>query len=259
MPRLIPALLAIPLVACGLDLSGAIQLADDVGPDDSEEAIHLPYARGSVVRVGVQGWNSGRVDDGWSLEASDELILVPLFETEQDDTDEESDEGFSVEFRALGEGTTTLTLFDDEGEIRDETTVEVVMPDAITLHVATSERMGMPELAPEDCDVSIVEGGTGGLIAQYWLGETEVFGNEILDLASEDPVFLDVDYSYNGKNLDWLQLTPEEVGSHTVELFVDGEPLHTLTYEAVPTEAVATTAILGGDEAEAASVQEAQP
>lgn len=230
-------------IACGIPES--LHLQDDVGPDD--DSIHSPYARGAVVSLSAGGWGHGQVDDSWSIVPDDEGVLVQV-EPQQPPEDEDEDEGFGLDFRAVGQGTTAVSLVDEDGDVRARTTVEVVMPDSITLHGATAERSGLPELAREDCEVSIVQGGTGGLIAQYWLGDVEVFGNGVLSLLSADPVVLDVDYSYSGKDLDWLQLSPEEVGSHTVDLLVDGVALDAVTYEAVPYEGIVTTALLGGDE-----------
>lgn len=248
MTRALIALFAIPLLACGVP--EGLHLEDDLGASDSELDIHGPYARGAVVTLDVGGWRSGSVDETWNIVPDDESVLVQLFD-DDDDAEESEDDGFTVEFRAARSGITAVSLIDPEGEVKARTTVEVVMPDTVTLHVATAERMELPALADEDCGVRIVEGGTGGLVAQYWLGETEVFGNEVLGLLSDDPLDLAVDHSYDGKNLDWLQLTPEDTGTHTVDLLVDGVHLETLTYEAVGQDAIASTALLGGDETDA--------
>ncbi len=247
MDRIFIALLTAPLLACGVTES--LHLEDDLGADDSDVDIHRPYARGSVVTMSVDGWRHGRIDDTWDIVPDDPTILV--VQLDEDEPEDDEDDDLSVEFIAESEGTTSVSLLDDEGEVRARATVEVVMPDTITLHVATAERMEMPELESADCGVRIVEGGTGGLVAQYWLGDTEVFGNEVLSLVSNDPVVADVDHSYSGKNLDWLQLTPEGTGTQTVDLLVDGVHLHSLEYEAVAAEAVATSAFLGADETDA--------
>jgi hypothetical protein len=251
MSRVLLTFLAAPLIACGLPQS--LHLEDDVGID-SEDTMHSPYVRGSVVTIRPDGWGAGKVDEDWSLVADNDDIMVRFLAEEGDsdsDSDEEVDEGLSYEFRAAAEGSTTISLLNPDGEIKAQATIEVVMPDTVTLHLATAERTGPPELNQEDCDIIIVEGGIGGLVAEYWLDGAEVFGNGVLALVSEDEVLLDVDYSYSDKNLDWLQLTPEATGTQSVDLLVDGELLDTLTYEAVSYDAIATTALLGADETDA--------
>jgi len=250
MHRTLIALLTTPLLACGV--AEGLYLEDDVGASDSDLDIHGPYARGSVVTLGVGGWRSGQVDETWDIVPDDDGVMVVIEgEEEPDDGDEDDDDGLTVELRAATSGTTAVSLVDPDGDVKDRISVEVVVPDTLTVHVATAERMDMPELAPEDCGVRIVAGGTGGLVAQYWLGDTEVFGNEVLSTLTDDAIDADVDHSYSGKNLDWLQLTPTQVGTQVVDLLVDGVHLESVTIDGLSADSVVSAAFLGGDETDA--------
>ncbi len=247
MSRLVLLAVIAPLIGC----SQPLHLEDDVShSDDNTVNGERPYVRGTEIRIEVAGRGHSEIDEDWSFTIEDESVLQLLEERGEEEEEAEEDERFGADFLAIAAGTTRIALLDPDGQLELEEEIEIVFPDEITLSVATAERMQMPELDPEGCDFQVLEGGTGGLIAQYWVEGREAFGSEVLTLASLDEVELSVDHSYSGKNLDWPQITPLTTGDIALDMLVDGHFVDAVTLSAVSYDAIASAAWIGGETAE---------
>ncbi|MCO4745674.1 MAG: hypothetical protein KC912_12855 [Proteobacteria bacterium] len=234
MNRLAIGLVAITLVGCAeVQFTDNIDLILDFGITQ-RDVLSSPYVRGAPVSVSID--RRRNVND-WQLQSEDPNIFgFANFTTLSDGDRALKITGWG---QALEVGEATLAAIDSRGRTRDSVTIEVATPTHATL--ASAARLFGGETADEaDVDeLLILAGGTATFQVRYFDDERQLFGNAVLDADPSESLEADPRETFLFEQREWLSLTPDTVGIHTVDLYADGEDLGQWEVEAVDESAIA--------------------
>ena len=214
--------------------------------DDPTDALATPYVAGSEFYVFVHDRKEKELFEGFSLQVTnpDVLEIVEGDEAVFFDT-------LFVRVRAIGEGVSDLELLDSGGEVIDVAPIEVGQPDTVELHFSGRRFLNRSDLPSLAEDILILEEGTATYQAICLKDGERLHGNGVLTAAGSDGLSVQVDRTFLFEDRDWLVLSPDEAGSHSVDLAVNDAPVQTVSLEGVSVEDLARVEIRGQDESDA--------
>lgn len=207
-------------------LSDDIDLELDFSLRPSDE-LHLPYVRGTAVRISAHSSDPDDNEHGWSLSSSNPAVLR---------IDWQGDGSASCVAEAVG--SSVVCVHDAGGDELHCSTITVRAPTRVTLHAHGPLFLDRPEAEARVGRPKILEGGTATFLVRYFDGDTRLYGNGVLEAHATSPIALEPQTSFLFENCEWLQLTPGLPGHHVVELAVGGRSVGTLDVDAVTPAAV---------------------
>lgn len=207
-------------------LSDDIDLELDFSLRPSDE-LHLPYVRGTAVRISAHSSDPDDNERGWSLSSSNPAVLR---------IDWQDDGSASCVAEAVG--SSAICVHDADGDELHCSTITVRAPTRVTLHAHGPLFLGRSEEQAQVERPKILEGGTATFLVRYFDGDTRLYGNGVLEARATSPISLEPQTSFLFENCEWLQLTPGLPGHHVVELAVGGRSVGTLDVDAVTPAAV---------------------
>ena len=232
------------------DIDLELDFSPLVGPSDD---LHSPYVQGSSTTLFVHNTDSRQKQTGWTLESSAPSVFFIS------NVAHDSDSGrLSASGQALAAGTADLIVRNEGGDILRRQPIDVKVPDRVELLAHGQLLIGRSDHDADVTEARIQAGGTATYLARYWLGPQQLYGNGALSVMAPPDVDGHVEPTFLFENRDWLQLTPADVGTFTVDLLVGGTtPTHVagLTLQAVPASDVTSIRILGMDESHASKGQ----
>jgi len=208
-----------------------------------DEELHTPYVKGTEVRLEVRSDDEDRRFTGWRLESSDPSVfqLGGTGRTEY---------SLYVEGIAAAEGTSEITIRDDEGDVRGRTVVEVLAPDRIELEHHAYLIMDREDEAPVS-DARIVEDGTSTYLVRYFRDGRELHGNGVLSAVAPDGILPEPRTTFLFENREWLSIHATTPMSTSIELLADGEPVSVFPVEVVPETAIEDVVLIAQNERKA--------
>jgi hypothetical protein len=236
---------AVGLSACG----GGLKFTDDVdltldffpfAPFGTEDQLHTPYVQGATVTVYVRRWRGDRPLTGAWVQSADEGVFQVLDWGFIDDG-----ETLRVEGRATGPGETDLLVYESDGELWDVATVEVGFPTRSELHASGPMFVDLDGTTESP---KVLLDGTATFQVRYFDGDERLWGNETLSIVADPALDAETDRTFLFENREWVRVTPEAVGTHEIDLYVDGVLLETASFEVVDASTVDDVRIFGRDE-----------
>jgi MYXO-CTERM domain-containing protein len=224
--------LLVTLVTSSLMGCHTVYLSDDIDLElDFElrpsDELHLPYVRGTAVRISAHSSDPDDNERGWSLSSSNPAVLR---------IDWQDDGSASCVAEAVG--SSAVCVHDAGGDELHCSTITVRAPTRVTLHAHGPLFIGRSEEEARVERPKILEGGTATFLVRYFDGDTRLYGNGVLEASASSPITLEPETSFLFENREWLQLTPGLPGHHVVELVVGGRSVGTLDVDAVTPAAV---------------------
>ena len=243
--RLVAPLLAgLGLGACGHDitLTDDIDLTWDLAVTLSTfgDTLHTPYVRGTAVNFEIYAKDEDQSFTGWTIEADDPAIIQIG----------QIDAGASFHAAAIagGEGTTTLRVFDDHGDLVGDAEATVLQPDRVRLDAHGYLIMGLDNEAPVE-DLRVLQGGTATYVVNYFRGDQELHGNGVLSIDPTPGLEAEDRQRFLFENREWLTVTATgDVGDLQLPLRADGLPLASVPVSVVPESDIAQVSILSESE-----------
>ncbi|KIG16039.1 hypothetical protein DB30_04911 [Enhygromyxa salina] len=254
------------LTACGPKIrwSDNIDTQFDLqGPNQGyDDRLHGPYAAGSTFEIYAYDISEDNALDDWTIVSlAPDVLEVHSVEVIRDDIDDKDDKDVDTDVlvahvEATGPGTAILEVHNHNGKFIRATEVVVMQPDRAVLRAAGPLFIDRPEQVPTLVDETpkILANGTATFLVEWFAGERELFGTGSLAVYSSHPnaqtlqsleVHLD-------EARDWAQLqfaSPADGDElANVELYANGELVHTLELEIVQPQAIDTVEIVGRDE-----------
>lgn len=227
-------------VGGGLEFRDDVDLSLDFTPfgfDVQDDHLHTPYVQGAQVRVRVEHVRD-RDLAGATISSTDEGVFQIVSTT--------FDEGDMVaEGVAVGPGSAELEVYDPNGDLWDFATVEVGFPTRVELHAAGPMFVDLDGL---EAVPQVLVGGTATFQVQYFDGDERLLGNGALTVTPGTGTLAEADRSFLFENREWVRVSPDSAGTHTVSLDVDGVAFDDMTFDAVDAGAVAGVDIFGRDE-----------
>lgn len=218
------------LVGCGSDPD--VGLSDDIdiewdlfSLERPSDALHLPYVRGTRVRLGLKGAD---VTDDMRIRSLDS----GAFRAELD---------HPGAFRAAVAGDPVVAVVDGGGDVVRRRALPVRVPDRVELRAHGPLIARLP--APPLVEAEVVVGGTATFLVHYFAGDQRLFGNGVLSVEGPPEVFAINRTSFLFENREWLAVTVEAPGVHRLRLLADGVPVGTFTVIGVPPERVEALAL----------------
>lgn len=237
------ALLALALVGCRrppVTFSDSVDLELNFGFSPDEDAgLHTPYVQGARMSLSIVARHHEDMSR-WTVRSEDESVFL----LEGIEADEDS---LYVEAAALSPGESTLIVTDPDGEDVADTVIEVGRPDHVELLAHGPLLIDRPDLADDGTPMVLVD-GTSTWLAQYWRGGEQLFGNGTLEVEGSGSFDAWTEDTFLFEDRDWLQGSAMSTGNHSVDLYVGGELIETVTVEAVGDEAVDWVGIYGEEE-----------
>ena len=220
--------------------SDDIDLELDFSLRPSDE-LHLPYVVGARVQVSANSTDDHENRTGWVLKSSQPAVLLI-----------ESQANGQATCVALGAGTSEVCVYEPgESDPLDCTSIEVRVPDRLTLHAHGPMFLGHTEEETRIDQPKILTEGTATFLVRYFEGQTRLYGNSALDASATSAIDLNEETSFLFENQEWLQVTPREPGRHVVELRAGGHLVQTLQVVGVTAADVDRIELLGEDESNA--------
>ena len=234
-------------------LSDDVDLTLDFNPlTGSSGALNSPYVEGSAMRIYVNSSNDRERFTGWSVKSSaPDVFSVETLEINGDSKPVSA----YVRGHARSPGSAELQVFDDGGHQVGSDLVEVARPDEIRLLAHGQLLVGYAESDARVSDLRVLVGGTATYLARYYQKGRQLSGNGALSVPTEVPPIAQpvggtaaVAQSFLFENRDWLQLSPQNSGSATIDLLVNGTPFGSFPVVAVAPGEVTSVHILTSDE-----------
>lgn len=195
--------------------------------------LHLPYVTGTKVSlIANEHAGEGAPEQSWTLQSSNENVLRI-----------ESQSQGRAECQAVGEGTTTMTIFDEEGEAIHDATLEVLDPDHLELVPHGPLFVGV-DVDYRSQDINVVAGGTATFEVRYYRGYRRLFGNDVLTAAASTGLSVHTESTFLLEKREWLQLTAGDPGSYEVQLSSLGVPLGSAFIQVRSPDEVASVEII---------------
>lgn len=235
--------------AAGLSACGGLRFTDDVDltldffpfvPFATSDQLHTPYVQGADVTAYVRRWQGDRPMTGAWAESSDENVFEVLEVAFIDDG-----ETLQIQGRATGPGEADLLVYHSDGDLWDTATVEVGFPTRAELHASGPMFV---DLDGSTEDPRVLVDGTATFQVRYFDGEEQLWGNGTLSIDADPALAAETDRTFLFENREWVRVTPEALGSHELDVYVDGTFLQTVAFEAVDAAAVDGVRIFGRDE-----------
>jgi hypothetical protein len=233
------------LAACGPD----IRMTDDIDLtwdfeitlDRLDGFLHTPYVKGAPVTVFVNG---GDDDDltGWKVSSSDSSVFAIDSVTVADDR-----HSIAAKGRAVGEGVAGLIVDDKDGGQVGIEEAEVVAPDRVELDAHGYLILNREPEAYVD-DVRIVAGGTATYLVRYYRGDRELHGNGVLSIDAPAMVSANPRTTFLFENREWVSVSSSTVGTESIALRADGDPITTVPVITVPETDIQNVALLAQSE-----------
>lgn len=226
------ALLCAGALLVGCDDKPDVGFSDDIdiewdlfSLERPSDALHLPYVRGTRVRLGLRGEDVTRDMRIRSLDSE-------AFREELD---------HPGAFRAAVEGDPVVAVVDGGGDVVRRRALPVRVPDRVELlaHGPLIARIPTRPLTGAE----VVVGGTATFLVHYFAGDQRLFGNGVLSVEGPSEVFAVNRTSFLFENREWLAVTVEAPGTHRLRLLADGVPVGTFTVVGVPPERVEALAL----------------
>ena len=182
--------------------------------------LRAPYALGAEVRIEVDDerrWLRETDFSGWTVVSEDESV----FAIEGQSASGVDGERLDVVGRAAGEGTTEITLLDEDGDAQASAEIEVRTPNRITMR-----HRGTQEDVSTDAPIRVLAGETATFDIFYWDDETPLHGGGIA--STEPEVDVDEELALAAEivaqgGADHVQLSPMISGTIPVSVEFSGE------------------------------------
>lgn len=219
-----------------------------VGPSN---ALNSPYIEGSSMRIYVHSTNNKEDFSGWRVTSSAPDVFA--VDSVVRDTSSTQDALVYCLGHALRPGDAQLQVLDENGQIVGGDLVQVRRPDEIQLLAHGLLLVGRNGSEARVTDLRVVADGTATYLARYFAGGIELHGNGALSVSGgviqgQPGGVAQVARSFIFEDRDWLQVSPQMVGSGTVALDVNGTPFGSVPVVSVPGTDVTSIRILGQDE-----------
>jgi hypothetical protein len=243
-----PFLAATLLLGCGAGNNPFTSVRDDVNSDlslfphgKSSDAIHAPYAAGSLVTFRAQGLNPLASHAGWTAEVPEGAVA----KVERTDA---SKKALEVEVRMLAEGEARLRIFGDDKATPLRTVIfQVKMPTMVRLYAATQMKTVARESDVGELGDTLrvaVSGETSFMVRLFNDGG-ELFGHKTLSVLDSGNDAGPVARAEAGTAFrvwrDWLTLSsPSIPGVWQRTLAINGISMRTLTVRVVDTSEIAS-------------------
>lgn len=251
----------LPLVSALLLLVGAatgcthVTIEDDVdlvldfspltGPSN---ALNSPYIEGSSMHIYVHSTNDKEDYAGWKIVSSapDVFAVTNLVRGTGSNA-----LAYTVG-KALRPGDAELRVLDQSGQTVAADVVQVRRPDEIHFLAHGLLLVGRSDADARVDELRILSGGTGTYLARYFTGGIELHGNGALSVMSAvqgaSGGTAQVVKSFIFEDRDWLQVSPQMVGSGSVALAINGTAFGTFPVVSVANTDVTSVHIFGQDE-----------
>lgn len=246
--RLLPGALlaALPgalLAACAPDFTlrdGEAAPAPPTLRDRYEDGLSRNYVVGTQVRLYIEP--HGAVDTSRWWVRSDNAAVFRV-----DRMRDQSDSGLKAriaECTALAPGAAELRIVDEREVVRAKTPVAVDVPDRATLYAQAQLRLSGLGPDAEVREARILVGGKGVFGVAYFRGAQRLFGSGVLEREGGAGLLVENPTSEFMAINDWLYVTPQAEGGHTLRLSLRGAELARLAVTAVPEAEVASLALV---------------
>lgn len=230
--------LALLASACSRD----VYLTDDIdvdldlsatGPSDS---LHQPYVLGTPVTISAFPSEDAEDTSGWWIVSSNPDVVH--IQTQQ---------GGSAKCLAAGVGQSTLSVYAsvDDGEPLRSVQVDVRTPDRAELFAHGPMIVRQGDDAARVQTPSIVTGGRATFLVRYFEGGTRLYGNRVLGLKPSAGLGAEADSTFLFENQDWVRLSPQVEGAHSLRLFAAGIDLGAIRVDGVSPGKVRSLALVG--------------
>ena len=270
----------LPLLLCGLVLVTAsacgpkIRFSDSVDNDFDlrlsaryDDRLNEPYVAGSSFTIYTYDATEDNDLSGWRVESRNPEVLEIVDQwLDYDDIDEsdkskkKADVIVSRVF-AGSEGTAILEVYDDRDDFVRAAEVTVLQPDNLQLRAAGPLFVDREDVVPSLVDTTpqLISGGKATFLVQWFKGEQRLYGSGSLGLASDSEAIADLwaRESLLDEDRDWATIeVANGIASDAeviapIEFLANGEPVATLDFSLVGSDAVASIEVRGESEAKA--------
>jgi hypothetical protein len=246
MRTLLALALVTPLAACGAD----IYMTDDIDLTWDFDLtlrrfdgdLHTPYVKGAPVRLYVDSSDEDENLSGWTIVSSD----ASVFRIDQITVDPDQ-HGISATGQAVGEGIATLVVIDDNDDRVGSREAEVLAPNSARLDAHGYLIMDRQGEAPVD-EIRIVQGGTATYLVNYFRDGRELHGNSVLGAGSTASLVATPRTSFLFENREWIAIESSTVGTNSVTLTSNGDPVATIPVVTVPETDITKVALAAESE-----------
>lgn len=240
--------LLLALAACEGEPSFTV--GDTLGgdPDATEATANLstPYITGTTTEVIVRTYDNLH-GESWRIVSEDPNVIA-LGDTRHSESNSDAEdewEELRADLYAVGEGQTTLTLYDENDTPRILGAVESWVPDSAQIYsqgdVIRDGGVGTAVVNPQ-----IVTGGQGWFVLEPRRGETVLHGIAAFSGRVDEMGVVSVNWDPESSR-STVGLTPTEDGPQEVSLEgIDG--LLALPFTGVPASEIASVELAGTDE-----------
>lgn len=231
---LLPLVLTALLTGCG----ERVRFSDSIGTDPLIGAGPLvgDYVLGAT--FSLEARRPGlRTLRGWTLSSSDPEVLRLTEHTYED-------KRIAAQAYALGLGEAQVELRDPSGELEASAPVYVGFPDALELHSYARALVGQPSELGDQTPLQVLVNGTGTFETRFFEGDRRLYGKTTLSGTAPD-VEVGAPSASLGVDSQYLTLTPLVEGEHEVSLVIEAQPLGTVSFTAVPYDAVSSLELSG--------------
>jgi MYXO-CTERM domain-containing protein len=253
------ALVLVTLTGCG----PKIRFADSVDnhfdllfTHPYDDQLNAPYVAGAQFRIYAYDNSEDNDLEGWTIVSLDpEVLEVDTVEVVRDnleDGDKTETDIISASATAIGPGTATLEVRDEDGEFVRATEVEVMQPDRVDLRAAGPMFIERDDLAGNvDVTPKILANGVATFLVEWYAGEQRLSGAGTLALASESPDALDLwaRQTFLDEDREWatVEFASPEAGNElvTVQFLANGLPVQDVMFEIVQPDVIDRVELLG--------------
>lgn len=233
--------LALLTSACGRDVYVTDDIDSDLdislaGPSDS---LHQPYVLGTPVIIRAFSAGGDHDTSTWWMSSSNPEVVRIL-----------DQQGGSASCFAAGVGLSTMSVYEsaeDQQPLRSFV-VDVRQPDRASLYAHGALIVGQSRESARDDAPHIVAGGSATFLVGYFSGDTRLYGNQVLGLGTSPGVRAEADSTFLLANQDWVRISPESVGAHSVRLSAGGLELGSVEVQGVDPTTVSRLALIGESE-----------
>lgn len=234
------ALAVLATTGCNtIRLADSVDLTFDWAPLVHHDELHMPYVAGasfSLYTVGVD--QDHRV--GWTIESNDPSVI-------RVDTTMDGD----ADVTAVGAGTASMTLFDEDGNNVHDIALDVRQPDRAELAAHGALILDRPDLQEDWSEIYVLAGGEATFEVTWFEGDQELFGNGALTAIAEGDIVVTPRRTFLFEDREWVTFAPGSPGTYDVQLLANGQPVRTVRIIAVSEDAVDSVALYGMDESSA--------
>lgn len=237
---LLAALTLVSLVGCK-PANDRFYVVDNFSDEliSSTDQVADAYAVGSELNfdVGRNVTLFGNVEmNGWTLVSSDPAV-VELSEVRA------SENSISAEGVALRPGSAQLLVVDSEGDIVHEVSVEVAVPDSVSLvsKLGTDVGSGFEPTTPQ----KVCVGSYSAFEARFSASGRSVASAEVLGAEGSDTVSVRVEDSSLWESREWLSVWPTLAGEEVVSVYASAAPVEDVVFTAVDISEIVGLQVIG--------------